>query len=312
MDMMSSTSAFAGLNTEDREKIKDTGLQFHRGKVCDIVSNGNEMLLIYTDRISAFDRHIGLVPGKGEISATMSEFWFNHLIDVSHHFLFRPHPRIIKVRQTTPLKIEVIVRGYLAGSLERAYRQGARSFCGVKLEDGIKPFAQLPTPIITPTTKETEHDQNITPAQIIATELCTDAEWKKITATALTLFRLGNKIYRKHDYILADTKYEFGRDSEGRLIVIDEIHSQDSSRLWLYTQEPTTDHPPQVVDKDIARRYLLEHGITCSVPATVLAQLGKEYQKVTMELTGTLVAPTPSLPVDYRTIQQFLVKTPSV
>lgn len=305
MDMTSSIAAFAGISSEDVEKLQDTGFRFHRGKVCDIVSNGYEMLLIYTDRISAFDRHIGLVPGKGEISATMSEFWFTRLPDIAHHFLARPHPRIIKAKQTTPLKIEVIVRGYLAGSLERAYRQGTRSFCGVKLEDGIKPYARLATPIITPTTKEKEHDQNITPAQIIATELCTNVEWEKITSTALTLFRLGNEIYRSHGYVLADTKYEFGRDSTDNLTVIDEIHSQDSSRLWLHVKEPIADQPPPAVDKDIARRYLLEHNTSSTVPATVLDQLSRTYRRVTAKLTG-MPASVSSSPVNYHTIHQFL------
>ena len=290
--------AFAGLTATDIAQVKRHGLQWQRGKVCDIVSNDKEMLLIYSDRLSAFDQHVGLVAGKGSASAAMSAFWFSRLSDIAHHFCGRVHPQVIKVRKTEPIKLEVIVRGYLAGSMARAYQRGARNFCGIELAAGLSPYGQLPAPIITPTTKEDDHDHNLSAAQLIAAGLCSAAEWQQIEATALHLYQLGGDCYRQHGYQLVDTKYEFGR-ADGEILLIDELHSQDSSRLWLadsYAQRLQAGLPPQAVDKDIARRWLLNNGQDKTVPAAVLAQLGHAYQQLTAQLTE--VTPTPCAPPD--------------
>lgn len=279
--------AFAGLTDTDIAHLEARGLMWQRGKVCDIISNAKEMLLVYSDRLSAFDRHVGLVAGKGIASAAMSAFWFGQLSDISHHFCQRVHPRVIKVRKTEPIKIEVIVRGYLAGSMARAYQRGERSFCGIELADGLSSYVQLPAPIITPTTKEDEHDQNISAAQLIAAGLCSAAEWQQIETTAYRLFQLGTALYRQHGYLLVDTKYEFGRVDD-KILLIDELHSQDSSRLWLaesYSQRLQAGLAPQAVDKDIARRWLLENGKDQTVPASVLDQLGHQYRQLTAQLT---------------------------
>lgn len=281
------TLACSGLTDADIAQVESYGLQWQRGKVCDIISNAEEMLLIYSDRLSAFDRHVGLVAGKGIASASLSAFWFAQLSDIAHHFCERVHPRVIRVRKTEPIKIEVIVRGYLAGSMARAYQQGERRFCGIELAAGLSAHTQLPTPIITPTTKEDEHDRNLSAPQLIALELCTAAEWQQIAATALQLYQLGSACYRQHGYLLVDTKYEFGRVGN-KILLIDELHSQDSSRLWLadsYAQRLQAGLAPQAVDKDIARRWLLEHGQDQTVPPAVLAQLGQAYRQLAAQLT---------------------------
>ncbi len=298
--------AFAGLTNTDIVQVERLGLQWQRGKVCDIVSNDKEMLLIYSDRLSAFDRHVGLVAGKGISSAAMSDFWFSRLSDIAHHFCGRVQPRVIKVRKTEPIKLEVIVRGYLAGSMERAYQRGARNFCGIELAAGLSPYVQLPAPIVTPTTKEDDHDRNLSAAQLIAAGLCSAAEWQQIETTALQLYQLGNTCYRQHGYLLVDTKYEFGR-ADGEILLIDELHSQDSSRLWLadsYAQRLQAGLVPQAVDKDIARRWLLENGKDKTVPAEVLDQLGREYQQLTAQLTE--VTHTPCAPPDYKLCELLL------
>ena len=279
--------AFAGLDDTDISRIKARGLQWQRGKVCDIISSAKEMLLVYSDRLSAFDRHVGLVAGKGISSAAMSAFWFAQLSGIAHHFCQRVHPRVIKVRKTEPIKIEVIVRGYLAGSMARAYQKGERSFCGIDLAAGLNPYVQLSSPIITPTTKEDDHDRNLSATQLIAAGLCTATEWQQIEATAHQLFQLGSNCYRQHGYLLVDTKYEFGR-ADGKLLLIDELHSQDSSRLWLadsYAQRLQAGQAPHAVDKDIARRWLLANGKDKSVPTDVLNQLGQQYYQVSAQLT---------------------------
>ncbi len=279
--------AFAGLTATDIAQVKKHGLQWQRGKVCDIISNAAEMLLIYSDRLSAFDRHVGLVAGKGIASAAMSAFWFAQLSDIAHHFCAQVQPRVVRVRKTEPIKLEVIVRGYLAGSMARAYQQGVRSFCGLELPEGLSPYQQLLAPIITPTTKADDHDSNISAAQLVAAQLCSAAEWQEIEASALQLYQLGSAHYRQHGYLLVDTKYEFGRE-DGKILLIDELHSQDSSRLWLadtYAQRYQAGLAPQAVDKDIARRWLLENGRDKTVPTTVLDQLGRQYQQLTAQLT---------------------------
>ena len=293
-------TAFAGLTDTDIAHVERRGLRWQRGKVCDIISNDREMLLIYSDRLSAFDRQVGLVAGKGIASAAMSTFWFGQLTDIAHHFCDRVQARVIKVRKSEPLKIEVIVRGYLAGSMERAYRQGERNFCGVVLAEGLKPHMQLPAPIITPTTKEEEHDHNISAAELVAAGLCEADEWRQIEGVAHRLYQLGCERYRQHGYLLVDTKYEFGRVG-GKILLIDELHSQDSSRLWLaatYAQRMAQGLAPQAVDKDIARRWLLANDKQLPVPAEVLAQLGREYRQLAEQLTTAMPADCP--PPDYK------------
>lgn len=283
---------FAGLGDDDITKLAANGYGLRRGKVCDVIDAGEHLFLVYSDRLSAFDRHVGLVAGKGCISAAMAEFWFNKLSDIPHHYLGRPHARVIKVRTTQAIKVEVIVRGYLTGSIERAYRRGERLFCGIKLVEGLRNYHKLPTTIITPTTKE-QHDTNISPPEIIDRQLCNADDWQTIERLALAMFKIGTDLYRQHGYLLVDTKYEFGKDKHGKIIVIDEVHSQDSSRLWLasdYQQRLAKQLPPRAVDKDLARRWLLANGKQQKIPQTILDQLADEYQRVSLALQTNAIA----------------------
>lgn len=286
---------FAGIGDDDIARLTASGHSFRRGKVCDVVDTGKHLFLIYSDRLSAFDQHVGLVTGKGCISAAMAEWWFNKLTDIPHHYLSRPQARVIKVQATQAIKVEVIVRGYLTGSIERAYRRGERLFCGVTLAEGLQNYHQLPEIIITPTTKE-QHDTNISPPEIIDRGLCSVDDWQTIERLALAMFKIGTDIYRQHGYLLVDTKYEFGKDQYGKIIVIDEVHSQDSSRLWLandYQQRLTQKLPPRAVDKDLVRRWLLANGKDQTVPQPVLDQLANEYQKVSLALKTKIIADSP-------------------
>src|SRR5690606_34844062 len=152
-----------------------------------------------------------------------------------------------------PVKAEVIIRGYLAGSMMRAYEQGERVFCGVSLPNGLKPFAKLPEPIITPTTKAKafEHDENISADEIIDRGIATKAEWDEITSMAHKLFSQGTELLSEKGWLLVDTKYEFGRNSGGELSVIDEVHTPDSSRFWVkenYQAKLAAGEPPQMLD----------------------------------------------------------------
>ena len=286
---------FAGIGDDDIARLTASDHSFRRGKVCDVIDAGKHLFLVYSDRLSAFDKHVGLVAGKGCISAAMAEWWFDKLNGIPHHYLSRPQARVVKVRATQAIKVEVIVRGYLTGSIERAYRRGERLFCGVKLAEGLQNYHQLPEVIITPTTKE-QHDTNISPPEIIEQGLCSANDWQTIERLALAMFKIGTEIYRQHGYLLVDTKYEFGRDQQGKIIVIDEVHSQDSSRLWLaddYQQRLAKELPPRAVDKDLVRRWLLANGKDQTVPQLVLDQLANEYQKVSLALKTKIIADSP-------------------
>lgn len=289
------TTVFAGLSDSEIAKLTAKGHNVRRGKVCDVVDTGKYLFLIYSDRLSAFDKHVGLVAGKGSISAAMAELWFNKLKTIPHHYLSRPHARVIKVRATQAIKVEVIVRGYLTGSIERAYRRGERLFCGVTLAEGLQNYHKLPETIITPTTKE-QHDTNISPPEIIDRGLCNASDWQTIEKLALAMFKIGTDFYRQHNYLLVDTKYEFGKDQQGNIIVIDEVHSQDSSRLWLandYQQRLDQQLPPRAVDKDLVRRWLLANGKDQPVPQKVFNQLADEYQKVSSALKTKTITDSP-------------------
>lgn len=289
------STVFAGIGDDDIARLTASGHSFRRGKVCDVIDTGQHLFLVYSDRLSAFDRPAGLVAGKGCNSAAMAEWWFDKLGAIPHHYLSRPQARVIKVHATQAIKVEVIVRGYLTGSVERAYRRGERLFCGVKLAEGLQNYHQLPEIIITPTTKE-QHDTNISPPEIIDRGLCSANDWQTIEKLAVAMFKIGTDLYRQHGYLLVDTKYEFGKDQYGKIIVIDEVHSQDSSRLWLandYQQHLAKGHHPRAVDKDLVRRWLLANGKERKVPQSVLDQLAHEYRRVGVALKTKIIADSP-------------------
>jgi phosphoribosylaminoimidazole-succinocarboxamide synthase len=196
-----------------------------------------------------------------------------------------------------PIKVEVVVRAYLAGAIARAYATGQRSFCGVTLPEGLKPFDRLPEPIITPTTKAAafEHDENISADDIVKLGLCSHSEWDQICVMALKTFSVGTNIFNDKGWILVDSKYEFGRSSDGAIKLIDEVHTPDSSRLWdeaTYSQRVASGQEPIMLDKENVRRYLLLQGFSGfgevpSVPRALLIELAQTYLSVAEKLTGS-------------------------
>lgn len=264
----------------------------YRGKVRDLLVGNESIFMVHSDRLSAFDRAVGMVPYKGLILAAISEFWFGKVKDtLPNHFLARPHPRVIEARRLTPLKVEVVVRGHLAGSMLRAYEKGERVFCGESLPEGLHPYQELPAPIITPTSKAGvyEHDEDTTPSELIATGVVDRRQWAELAEMALALFSLGRKEFALHGWTLADTKYEFGADASGKIWLIDEIHTPDSSRLWQRTTGTRLD-TVAMFDKEIIRRYLLEqgfsgHGEVPPVPPRLFVELAMRYLAVAESLT---------------------------
>jgi phosphoribosylaminoimidazole-succinocarboxamide synthase len=198
-----------------------------------------------------------------------------------------------------PIKIEVVVRGYLAGSMLRAYEKGERIFCGTSLPEGLTPYCKLPKPIITPTTKAAafEHDENTSPAQLVNAGVCSHPEWEEVAGLAFKVFDLGSKIYAERGWILVDTKYEFGKSRDGKIKLIDEVHTPDSSRLWVqesYQERMSSGLSPQMLDKENVRRWLVERGFTGygdvpEVPREVLLNLVKVYLDVAETLTKSAI-----------------------
>ncbi len=289
------------MNAADLESLSFPGLapgfpvnpehSIYRGKVRDLIIDDHCIYMIHSDRLSAFDRSIGLVPYKGLILAAISAFWFKMLDGiVPHHFLAAPHPRIIQAKKLRPLKVEVVVRGYLAGSMQRAYQSGVRDFCGNLLPEGLEAFAKLPNPIITPTTKADvyEHDAEISAAQLLANAIVTEKQWDKIKEYALKVFAIGQKEFATRGWTLVDTKYEFGVDDADCVHLIDEVHTPDSSRLWRNIQRESADgtaKTPEMFDKEIVRRYLQDQGFTGygpvpNVPAALFIEMAQRYLTV--------------------------------
>ncbi|MDB5373311.1 MAG: phosphoribosylaminoimidazolesuccinocarboxamide synthase, partial [Belnapia sp.] len=213
----------------------------YRGKVRENydLADGSR-IIIATDRLSAFDRILTAVPLKGQVLTQIARFWFDRTADICpNHVLEYPDPNVLRCRRLTIMPVEVVVRDYLAGTTSTAiltiYQAGRREMYGHRFPDGLQPNQKLPATILTPTSKAFDpggHDEELTPAQIIDGKLLTQAQWDRVSALALALFARGREIAARQGLILVDTKYEFGFDEAGEIILADEIHTPDSSRYW--------------------------------------------------------------------------------
>lgn len=233
------------------------------GKVRDIYRLPGRRILITTDRISAFDSILGLIPYKGQVLNQLSAWWFDQTADiVANHVVAVPDPNVTVAREATPIPLEIVVRGYITGvtstSLWMQYAAGRREIYGLTLPDGLQKYDALPQPVITPTTKAvTGHDERITPAEIVERGIVSADRWAEIASTALALFARGQALAREAGLILVDTKYEMGL-IDGRLTVIDEIHTPDSSRYWDATAYAAGDI--ENYDKEYLRKWYAAQG----------------------------------------------------
>jgi phosphoribosylaminoimidazole-succinocarboxamide synthase len=233
------------------------------GKVRDNYRIGNNRILITTDRLSAFDRILGLVPYKGQVLNQLAQFWFEESHDIiPNHLLDVPDPNVSVAIECQALPVEVVVRGYITGVTTTAlwyqYSLGNRTIYGYDFPDGLTKNDPLPYPIITPTTKATDggHDEQITPAEVLERRLVTTEQWQRISDAALKLFKRGQAIAARGGLILVDTKYEFGVAPDGEVTLIDEIHTPDSSRFWFaasYAERKARGEEPENFDKEFVR-----------------------------------------------------------
>ena len=225
-------------------------------------------VLIATDRLSAFDRVLCAVPFKGEVLTRTARHWFEATDDICpNHVLAYPDPNVVVARRLDILPVEMVVRGYLAGttgtSVLTLYKAGQRAMYGLRLPEGLRDNECLPAPILTPTSKEFHggHDAPLSPAQIISDRLLTVAQWEEMSALSFSLFARGQTMAARRGLILADTKYEFGTDTDGHIVLADEIHTPDSSRYWRavsYEARFAAGQRPESFDKDFVRAWVAE------------------------------------------------------
>jgi phosphoribosylaminoimidazole-succinocarboxamide synthase len=271
------------------------------GKVREIYDQGDQLILVTTDRLSAFDRILGLVPYKGQVLNQLSVFWFEQTRDiVGNHFLSSPDPNVTIGRKCRPLPVEVVVRGFISGVTKTAlwyrYSQGERTIYGIDFPDGLHKNDPLPEPIITPTTKARDggHDERITSAEVVAQGLVDAHTWDRVQEAAVSLFRRGQEMARSGGLILVDTKYEFGISPDGDVMLIDEVHTPDSSRFWIaesYATRHAAGEEPENFDKEFIRLYYAEHGYRGDgdpfpLPADLAIQAAQRYIRAYEMITG--------------------------
>jgi len=233
------------------------------GKVRDIYDLGDKLALITTDRQSGFDRQLAKVPYKGQVLNLTSAYWFNQTKDIiPNHLETVPHPNVSIVKKCKPFPIEFVVRSYMTGSTSTSiwknYQNGLRVYCGHNLPEGMKKNEKLSENLLTPTTKEENHDRPISAEDIIKENWMTQKDFDVCAKAAMAVFTRGQTIAAKRRLILVDTKYEFGKDDDGNILLIDEVHTPDSSRYWLaesYNERMTQGLEPENIDKEFLRLW---------------------------------------------------------
>jgi phosphoribosylaminoimidazole-succinocarboxamide synthase len=239
-------------------------------------------LIVTTDRLSAFDRVLAGVPFKGQVLNQLSAWWFDHTADlIDNHVIGVPDPNALLARSARPLPVEVVVRGHITGvtdtSLWGMYSNGARAMYGYEFPDGLRKNTPLPAHIVTPTTKAQEggHDEPLSCADVVERELLDRELWDRVVAVALEIFARGVALGERSGLILADTKYEFGITTEDELILIDEVHTPDSSRWWVaesYDVRLASGEEPESLDKEVVRRAFADLGYKGDGPVPTLPE----------------------------------------
>ncbi|QQR88511.1 MAG: phosphoribosylaminoimidazolesuccinocarboxamide synthase [Flavobacteriales bacterium] len=254
----------------------DEAENVYRGKVRDVYKlRDGRLVMVASDRISAFDVILPRgIPHKGQVLSQVSWSMLQATREVAPNWaVAMPDPQVIVGQGCTPVKVEMVVRGYLSGHAWRQYQAGHRVLCGASMPEGLRESDAFPEPIITPSTKADEgHDEDITPQEILDRGLCTKAEWETMVKYALALFKRGSGIARKRGLILVDTKYEFGRNAAGEILLIDEIHTPDSSRYFHlngYDERQDRGEAQRQLSKEFVRQWLIAHDF-----------MGKEGQQV--------------------------------
>jgi phosphoribosylaminoimidazole-succinocarboxamide synthase len=287
--------------------------------------DNNRRLIITTDRFSAFDRVLAAVPYKGQVLNQLAAWWFAQTADIiPNHVVELPDPNALIAIETEPFPIEVIVRGYISGVTSTAlwyrYAQGERDIYGYHFPEDLQKNQALPEPIITPTTKggPTGHDERLTCAEVTEKKLLDDETWQYLQEVAIKLFKRGQTLAKRAGLLLVDTKYEFGRTKDDKILLIDEVHTPDSSRYWRaenYQQCFADGIEPENFDKEFIRLAYVEQGYRGEgVPPTMSDDLwitlSQRFIKIYEMLTGEIFMPG-EYPVNDRLLKNTHVRQTS-
>jgi len=275
-----------------------------KGKVRDRYDLGANLALVTTDRQSGFDRMLAKVPYKGQVLNLTSAFWFEQTKDIiSNHLINVPHPNVSIVKKCKPFPIEFVVRSYMTGSTSTSiwknYQNGMRQYCGHTLPEGMKKNQKLSQILLTPTTKEEDHDRLISPQDIVKENWMTQEDWDHCADAALRVFTRGQTLAKERGLILVDTKYEFGKDEDGNILLIDEVHTPDSSRYWLensYESRINNGQEPENIDKEFLRLWFADKcdpykdEVLPDAPKDLVMELSRRYISLYEMITGSVFA----------------------
>ena len=287
------------MNILEKTDFKNLGEKYI-GKVRDVYNQKDKVIMISTDRYSAFDRNLALIPCKGQVLTQTSKFWFEQTKDiVQNHVIEFPDPNVVVGKKCTVLPVEMVVRGYITGvtgtSTWTLYQKGQRDFGDFILPDGMKKNQKFDKPVLTPTTKFEAHDRNLTSRMVVEEKLMDKETWEKVSNIALKLFTRGQEVALTRGLILVDTKYEFGLDEKGEITLIDEIHTPDSSRYWQansYQARIDQGLEPENFDKEFLRLWFKDN---CDpykdeklpeAPSDMVQELSRRYVKICEQITG--------------------------
>ncbi len=276
------------------------GIGFYKGKVRDVFSTPSRMVISTSDRISAFDRVLATIPLKGQVLNETALYWFEQIEDiVENHIIERLSSRAVLVDRCEVLPIEVVVRGYLTGSAWRDYQKG-NPVSGIELPSGMKMNQKFEKPVLTPSTKEEfgRHDQPISSKDIVSSGLVQEDLWHEVEKKAMELFVRGTELAAARGLILVDTKYEFGIRN-GKLVVVDEVHTPDSSRFWYadtYQELFDSNSPQRKIDKEYLRQWLMQKGFSGDgeapvIPDDIRVEVAARYIQAFEEISGREFVP---------------------
>ena len=287
---------FENLGTRYEGKVRDN----YYGKV---VNGKVARIIVSTDRLSAFDRIITTIPFKGQVLTQMAKFWFENTADIiDNHVIEYPDPNVVVGVECKALPMEMIVRGYLTGVTTTSawynYERGVRNFCGNILPEGMKKDQKFEKPILTPSTKAEHgsHDESVSGEDIVKRGLVTQEQYDFVADAALKLYARGVEIAAKQGIILVDTKYEFGTTPDGKIVLIDEIHTPDSSRFWFadgYEERLAKGEEQKKIDKEYVRQWLagkgfIGEGEIPAIPDDVRIETARRYIEAFELITGNL------------------------
>ena len=306
MNVMKSTEKYkerikAELNNTLTETTLERG-EKRTGKVRDQYALGDKIALITTDRQSAFDRVLASIPFKGQVLNLTSAWWFEQTKDIIPNQVINiPDPNITLAKNCEVFPIEFVVRGYITGStstsLWTVYNNGDREYCGNILSEGLVKNQKLDSNMLTPTTKEEHHDRPIAPNDIVREGWMTQTDWEYCSQKALELFEYGQKKAAENGMILVDTKYEMGKAENGEIVLIDEIHTPDSSRYWIaetYNERIASGNEPQNIDKEFLRLWFVDNcdpyndEVLPAAPEDLIVELSSRYIYLYETITGQL------------------------